>query len=237
MDVFRVLTDKGSFDVPFELPELGTIVPYAQLHRQAPPGHAIFAAYSHNRFDNAFHDRDVKRYNDRKRSWYGEITHDSAEDRMHGGEQSPSEGHIPILYKSNDGRDDEILIKAWAPKPGLVVPIADNVKGYRFFQPFTLIPEKTVPFEERAEAERAYLEFDLPAVEISGFYRPDNFKGGKRFVGRDFDPDFGDYGRFYVLADRRPLDSGVDGVASRPAYAEHNVIGEIDIRTASEAKA
>ena len=50
MDVFRVLTDKGSFDVPFELPELGTIVPYAQLNRQAPPGHAIFAAYTAYKF-------------------------------------------------------------------------------------------------------------------------------------------------------------------------------------------
>ena len=234
MDVFRVTTDRGTFDVPFEMPELGTVVPYERLHRQGPPGFAISAAYSHNRFDNPFHDRDVKRYEDRGRRWYGEITHDSIEDRDPEGDPSRGEGWIPVIYKTNAGRADEILVRGWAPRPGFPVPVIDNREGHRFFQRYTLLPEKTIPFENRAEAERIFLQFDLPVVELSGFYRPDNYKDGKRFVGRDFYPFLGGDGRFVVGAGRRPAYSGSDGVASRPAYTEHNIIGEIDLRNKQE---
>lgn len=230
MDVFRVTTDKGIFDVPLEMPELGQAVPYERLHRQAPPGHAILGVYSHNKFNNAFHDRDVRRYEERKGCWYGEITHDSIEGRETEGEQSRGEGWIPVLYKTNAGRADEIIISAWAPPPGLIVPVADNRAGCRLAQPFTLLPEKIVPFDNRPEAERIYLQFDLPIVELSEFHRPDNYRDGKRFVGRGFDPGLDGDGRFDVGADRLPSDSGYGRVASRPAYADHNVIGEIDLR-------
>ena len=111
MDVFRVMTDRGVFDVPFDMPELGTVVPYSRLHKQAPPGFAISDAYCDNRFDNPFHDADVKRCEDRNRQWYAEVTHDTIEGREPNGEASIGEGSIPVLYRANAGMPNEIPLR------------------------------------------------------------------------------------------------------------------------------
>ncbi|MBI4162999.1 MAG: hypothetical protein HY513_04910 [Candidatus Aenigmarchaeota archaeon] len=212
--------------MPLEIVNFGQ--PYAGLHKQAPSGWAVHAAYSANRFNNKLHDADVALYANRGNRWFGEIFHDTIEGRESDeGETSPGEGFVPVTYATNPGRVGIINMKLWLPPQGLYLPVIDEEKGYRFFKPGTLAPEKVTGFSQRTEAGKAFSEFDLSQDEISGFYRRDDYTGEKRFGGRGFNPSVVDDGRFSVDLDRLPSNSGNVWVGSRPAYAEKEVVAEI----------
>ncbi len=200
--------------------------PYKELHEQTEAGHVIWSLYSHNNFRNRFHDADIARY--QERGYWAEISRDTVRGREKElGETQPSEGFVPVTYIAGAGLPYEIIVNTWLPQRGLLVPVHDNAKGYRFFKPRTLVPEKTVPFDERTEAERIFARFNLPAEEISGFQLADDYRNEEYFAGRDFGPDIRDVGRFYVDLGRRPSDPGDARVASRPRYEEPELLMKV----------
>ncbi len=227
MKIYRVKMPNGiKEDVPLEIINLGAV--YAELHKPAPSGWAAHAAYSNNSFDNPFHNADVAFYERRGNRWFGEIFHDSIDGReQEDGETCPGEGFVPVTYVTNPGRAGLVTMNLWLPPQGLYLPVKDDQKGYRFFKPGTLVPEKVVSFSQRGQAEKAFSEFDLPQGEISCFYRLGDYRGKKRFGGRGCNPGVGDSGRFGVDLDGVPSDPGNGWVGSRLAYAEREVVAEI----------
>ena len=209
---------------------------YETLSSRADAGWYAHAAYSGNRFDNKLHASDCALYDARGKEWFGEIFADTVTGReKEPDETCPGEGFVPVTYRVFDD-----AAKLWLPPFGLYLPIRDERThcGYRFFKQVelndgrilhTLIPEKVVPFEDRAEAERTFSEFDLPVVEISGHYRLDDYTNEKRFVGRDFGPSRADGGRFIVFANRRPDNLGNGWVGVRPRYTEPEVVEEATV--------
>ena len=99
------------------------------------------------------------------------------------------------------------------PKPGLWVPTNDGI-----FYEDTGIPFETLPFEKRKEALKRLEQYSIPAEQLSGFWKSDNYDND-RFVGRFFDPGF-PVGRFFVYADVIPSYHGDDWVGSLPAKPE-----------------
>lgn len=218
--------------IALDITSFGT--PFVELFYQTDTsGFELFTAYSHNRFDNPLQKSDEQRYVDSQRAdceraGYGEILRDIIMSReMEEGETSPGEGFIPVIYIAAAKTPREFTFgNAWMPKNGLYVPIKDENSpgGYRFFKTMpvngkmcgTLIPEKTVPFDKRVEAERAFAEFGLPLNQISYFNRPkEHFD--ERLVCRAFYPSDGSYGRFGIRADRHTGDS-ISTIGSRPTY-------------------
>ncbi len=225
--VTLIETDGTSRKVAAEISGWGQ--PYQILHDQTDvSGYDCFSCYSSNGFDNNFQKADERIYGER--GWCAEIFRDVVEHRdMEKGELSPREGFVPVLYIAHAGLPNEFRHNGWMPRNGLIVPVKKENGSYEFFEKGTLIPKKVVSFDDRETAERAFSEFGLPLNQISGFYRSNEYKGNKRFVGRDFDPGVGGRGRFLVLADRPPGDSGDDWVGARSKIEEHQEIGQIHV--------
>ena len=66
----------------------------------------------------------------------------------------------------------------------------------------------------------------IPKEQVSYFYRYGIYDS-EMFVGRYFDPEVDNYGRFNVVVYWRH--SGNDGVASRPRYEETEIVMRIDV--------
>lgn len=207
-------------DIPGEDDQVGLVrlgllgwgAPHRTLYHQAVPGYVLGLAYTHNRFDNPFHDADVNGHD----GWiiFGEITGDLCGIRDARGETPPEEGWIPVVYHT-ELADEPIY--TWSPLGGWRIPEQREDGSLIYFREKTLLPVRIVPFEEMGEAEQIYRELGLPPAEISQFYPPRTEE--PRIVGRDFNPRVRDYGRFHVYADRSPSYPGGDWVASRPRYS------------------
>ena len=205
------------------------------LYDQADAGYAVWGLYSHNNFDNKFHDADLQGYDERK-TWT-ELFRDRVIGREKElGETSPGEDFFPVVYFASAGLPHEIRTNTWLPPAGFIVPVRNNVKGYTLFKPRTLAPEKTIPFDRRSEAERICIELGFPIEELSGFYRANGYRNQEYVVGRDFYPSWDDYGRFVVAADRLLSDSGHGGLASRPRYEGIEFLSEVSETSEIEVK-
>lgn len=194
--------------------------PYSELHEQADAGYVTWRLYSHNNFNNPFHARDLQRYGER--GYCAEIFHDLVEHREPDrGEVSPGEGYVPITCAVLSGTPDEMRIKTWVPRIGHPVPEKDTEGRIIFFRDkYTLIPIRTIPFENRSEVEKIFRQFGLPTGEVFGFWKPDDYRNNSRFVGRHFCPADPDCGGFGVHADGLPYFLGISWIASRPRYEQ-----------------
>ena len=163
--------------------------PFRELHEKAGAGYVVWNLYSHEGFQNSFNQADVARH--QERGYWAELFRDVVRGReKEMGETSPEADSIPVTYIAGSGLPSEIMLNTWLPKNGLIVPVRDDEKGYRFFKTGTLVPEKILSFSERAEAERIFVQFGLPAKELSGFYRDGDYRNKEYFAGRAFAPGF-----------------------------------------------
>lgn len=204
--------------------------PYKELHEQTIAGWLVHTAYSHNKFDNKFSQADEERYAAKGNKVWGEIFRDIVRGRdKDTGEVPPCVGAVPVLYISDAGSPDEVRVKTWKLPIGLYVPVHDAERGYRFFVPKTLMPERIICFDRRHEAEDIFIQFGLPLKQISGFYHgPDDYVNQERYVRRIFDPDYlAGKGRFLIGTYGLPTDLGFGFVGSRPRYEEQEDIEEI----------
>ncbi len=195
------------------LEPIGWGQPYQALHNQTDvSGFELFVLDSHNNYDNPFHTGRENLYE--QRGWHMLITRD----RVHEGHKGVNgKGFLHVTYISHAETDWEKRHELWMPKCGWYVPTADGL-----FHEGTLVPFETVA--NRKEATKRLEAAGIPSNMVSFFYHPDSYKNDEMFVSVDFDLAFGGDGRFGVSASRRPSHSGLDGVASLPAYREVNII-------------
>jgi len=191
--------------------------PYQRLFDQTDTsGWEEWLLYKENNFNNLFQKADEKRY--KERSGFAVIFRDI----VRNGGKGEKNGKLNIDYISHAGTEwEKKHSNIWAPKSGdFWVPTDDGV-----FYEDTLIPFETMA--DKKEAIKRLESKGIPKEQLSKFYRPERYGSGS-FVSRDFDPDFFDGGCFGVYASRRPFYSGDDGVASRPAYGNPEIVMEVN---------
>lgn len=197
-------------------------MPYQMLHNQTDvSGYEMFLLESIDKFNNAFQQAMQGVYD--QRGWFELILRDVV---RNSGRGTDDKGRLNIDYVSHSGMEWEKKRNVWAPKSGeFYVPNGDCeiINGVVIpFVPGTLVPFETVP--NRREAIERFEKYDLNPAYVSRFYRRDNYDDGERFAGRCFDPVIDGDGRFIAYLDGRPSDSGVDWVASLPAYKEQEAV-------------
>jgi len=222
--VERTIPGKNPIRIAFEPANWGDS--YQNLHGQTDVScYDLFLATSHNNFNNEFQQAEEQRY--KARGPWALITRDIV---RNGDRGTDNHGRSHITYVSHAGTEWERIHKLWVPKPGLWVPTNDGI-----FYEDTGIPFETLPFEKRKEALKRLEQYSIPAEQLSGFWKSDNYDND-RFVGRFFDPGVGGYGRFIVDASRLPSNSGDVGVASLPRYEEPKKVFEVSSPQLVEAK-
>jgi hypothetical protein len=224
-DFAKVITPARTVEIPLTVGNFGT--PYADLHNIAPAsGYEVWLAYNHDNFNNPLQQADEALYNEM--GWWAEIFHDTVTGR------NPSKGEVtygrtPLLYVANAGTPVEQRIEVLAPKEGWYVPTEDGL-----FVPSTLVPFETVT--DKGDAKKRLEAKGIPKDQVSYFRRLDNYEGVERFVGRFFDPDGGDYGRFCVDFGGLPDYSGLGLVGCRFAD-EKRVVMEVSSPEEAKVKA
>jgi hypothetical protein len=221
-DFAKVITPARTVEIPLPLGNFG--IPYAELHKKAPAsGHEVWLAYSHNNFKNPLQQSDEALY--KKMGYWAEIFHDIVTGR------NPNKGEVtygrtPLLYIANARTPNEQRIEVLASKEGWYVPTEDGL-----FVPGTLVPFETI--KDKGESKKRLEAKGIPSDQVSYAWILDNYEGVERFVGRDFHPAWGDYGRFDVDFDRPPSYLGADRVGCRSAD-ENRIV--MDVSALEEVK-
>jgi len=207
------LIKKTGKKIPLELKGRGK--PYQILHKQTgTDGYSAFLLESQGNFNNIFAKLSQARYD--IEGFWAELFKNVIRE----GEKGINDnGELDIVYVFNPETNNEKEVRIHAPPQGFYVPTGKfdgNNVAKILFQEDTLIPHKTIPFENRDKAVKLWKKVDLPIKYLSGFWRPDSYKNDSRILGRVFYPDFRNNGRFSVYATGVPSDCGKVWVASRP---------------------
>jgi len=193
--------------------------PYLALRKQTDTdGYSAFLLESHDNFNNIFAKLSQARY-DIKGFW-AELFENIIRE---GGKGTNDKGELDIFYVFSPETDKEKEVRIHAPPKGFYVPTGkfDGKNAAEIlFQEDTLIPHKTIPFEDKDKAVKLWKKTGLPIKYLSGFWRPDSYKNDPRILGRDFALVDRDYSRFSVDADGLPSCSGSGWVASRPKIVD-----------------
>ncbi len=213
---------------------------YRMLHEQTPVSlYALAAVEGADNFDNpcaiamqGLYDRRTVNVQKLRNEPFALITRDVIRE---GGRGINDKGRLHLRATSFDGiRGWQKTKYVWSPKPGYPVPTDDSDGTFAgLFHEGTPVAIETLPFEKRREAVKKWKAKGLDPKYLSGYFVEEridkNTNDGVRFVGRDFDPDVDENGRFDVYLDRLPSNSGDDLVASLPAYGKAEIVGRAEL--------